>query len=641
MKKFLLSVTFLGIALLANAAKDPVIMKINGKDVKLSEFQYLYQKNNLQQIEKESLEQYVDRFVVYKLKVEEALSQSIDTTAAFKKEFSGYKKDLVKPYLEDSTVTKQLALEAYERMQKNRDVTNIYLRLGNDEASKIRQKQKADSLYQCLLNGEKIEDLAYKHSEDIYAKERKGHLGFIKAGTFPYVFEKTAYDTPIGKFSKPFQSKVGWHILQVNGEREDQGKVSCAHILKLYPQGADAKTKEEVMAKAKEILKRLKEGANFEELAKIESEDPGSAKNGGHLRSFGSGEMVPEFEKAAFALKNGQLSEPVITQYGVHIIKKFSSMPLGSFEKNERIIKSMINRDERADMGKDAKMDQLRKEFKYKENKKLYSFVEEKIKEANGNDSIFIASLKDSNIEAFRIKGRKVYLHEIANGMRHRATTSAQGEMMAVKNAVELNAEAILREKYIDELYKKDTYFRNLLNEYRDGMLLFEVSNKRIWEGASKDKEGLEKYFQENKDKYTWKKPKFKGIIILSVNDSIQQLAKSLLAADNSESTTKLENLKKELKNKISIERVLDAEGENPAVDYLVFKKGEKPKVKRFTECFVYEGRLIDNPENANDEKMAVTSDYQAQLEKEWVEYLKSKYKVEIKEKVLKKVNIQ
>ena len=215
----------LSTAMLTYAAKDPVVMKINGKDVKLSEFQYLYHKNSNQQIEKETLDQYVERFVVYKLKVAQAESECLDTLQSFQKEFDGYKKDLLKPYLEDSTVINTLAKEAYQRMLKNVEVVNIFLSPGRDEASAAAQEHRIDSLYQCLKNGEDIEDLAFKHSEDRNAKKRRGRMGYIKSGMLPYAFEKVAYETPVGEFSEPFRSNFGWHLLKVTNVRDDMGKV--------------------------------------------------------------------------------------------------------------------------------------------------------------------------------------------------------------------------------------------------------------------------------------------------------------------------------------------------------------------------------------------------------------------------------
>lgn len=627
----------LSTAMLTYAAKDPVVMKINGKDVKLSEFQYLYHKNSTQQIEKETLDQYVERFVVYKLKVAQAESECLDTLQSFQKEFEGYKKDLLKPYLEDSTVVNTLAKEAYQRMLKNVEVVNIFLSPGRDETSAVAQKQRIDSLYQCLKNGENIEDLAYKHSEDRTAKKRRGSLGYIKSGTFPYAFEKVAYETPVGEFSEPFRTNFGWHLLKVTNVRDDRGKVVCAHILKLYPQNASDSVKAEIMNKMNLVYEKAIGGADFNALAKAESEDPGSASKGGMLRAFGSGEMVPEFEKTAFELGNGEISRPFETAYGVHIIKKYSSQPVGSFEEVKKDILAMMQRDERATMAKDARMEVLKKEFGYSPNKDFDDYVAKMITNAAGNDTVFVNSLKSSDFTAFTINGVKVPMKELAAGMQPRNIITAEGEKSLTEMQLEKAVEDKISQLYMDKLYKEDAYFHNLMNEYRDGMLLFEVSNRTIWEGASKDTEGLEAYYKAHKSEYKWDKPRFKGFVIMAYNDSIMQEAVKFLN-DNANDAEKYAKLKKEFKAKVNVQKVFAAQGENVAVDYLVFKSGDKPEIKKYKEFYIAEGGLQEQPECAADVKMQVVSDYQAYLEEQWIKELKAKYPVKINQKVLRMV---
>ena len=627
----------LSTAMLTYAAKDPVVMKINGKDVKLSEFQYLYHKNSNQQIEKETLDQYVERFVVYKLKVAQAESECLDTLQSFQKEFDGYKKDLLKPYLEDSTVINTLAKEAYQRMLKNVEVVNIFLSPGRDEASAAAQEHRIDSLYQCLKNGEDIEDLAFKHSEDRNAKKRRGRMGYIKSGMLPYAFEKVAYETPVGEFSEPFRSNFGWHLLKVTNVRDDMGKVVCAHILKLYPQNSTDSVKAEIMNKMNLLYEKAIGGADFNALAKAESEDPGSASKGGMLRAFGSGEMVPEFEKTAFELGNGEISRPFETAYGVHIIKKYSSQPVGSFEEVKKDIIAMMQRDERGAMAKEAKMNVLKKEFGYLKNKDFDSYVDKMIANASGNDTVFVNSLKASDFTAFTLNGVKVPMKELAIGLQPRSTMTPEGEKSLTNMQLEKAVEDKISQLYMDKLYNEDAYFHNLMNEYRDGMLLFEVSNRTIWEGASKDTEGLEAYYNAHKSEYKWDKPRFKGFVIMAYNDSIMQEAVKFLN-DNANDAEKYAKLKKEFKAKVNVQKVFAAQGENVAVDYLVFKSVEKPEVKKYKEFYIAEGKLQNQPECADDVKLQVVSDYQTYLEEQWIKELKAKYPVKINQKVLKMV---
>lgn len=637
MKKKLFVGALLCTALFAFAAKDPVIMKINGKDIKLSEFEYLYKKNNKQQLEKESINQYVDRFVTYKLKVAEAEELQLDTAKSFINEFEGYKRDLSQPYFEDKEVTSRLAHECYEMMKRNVNVTNIFVNFGTDKVMQEQKKQKVDSIYQCLLNGEDFQTLALNCSEERAAKRTKGEMGYIKVGMLPYEFEKVAFSTPVGQFSKPFSSQYGWHILRVNAEREDRGKVLVEHILKLYPRNADDEAKARVFNRVDSIYDVVTGGANFEEVAKKESEDNASAKNGGRLPWFGCKEMVEEFENVSFDLKDGEISKPFSTRYGVHIVKKLASKPLGAFEEYEAQIKNMFANDERSTMGRKAKMETIKKELGYKVNPELDFYLDKMIAESNDNDSLFFKSVKESKYDAFCIGKQTYKLGEITQSLNHSKKISAKAKKNVIYSALNHFAEKKLSEKYVDKLYETDSNFRNLINEYHDGMLLFEISNRKIWDGAAKNVEGIEKYFNENREKYGWDEPKYKATIVLTVNDSIMNEAKTFLA-ENADNANKFAEMKEKFKKQVNVEHVLVSKGENELVDYEVYNSGVKPKSKRYASSFIYEGRMIDAPESYTDVKVQVLGDFQSQLEKQWVDTLKKKYPVVINRKVLSQV---
>ena len=637
MRKKLFVGALLCTALFAFAAKDPVIMKINGKDIKLSEFEYLYKKNNKQQLEKETIEQYVDRFVTYKLKVAEAEELKLDTAKSFVAEFEGYKRDLSSPYFEDKEVTQRLAHECYEMMKRNVNVSNIFVNLGTDKKMQEEKKHKVDSIYQCLINGEDFQTLAVNCSEERAAKRTKGEMGFIKVGMLPYEFEKVAFSTPVGKISEPFCSQYGWHIIKVNDERADRGKVLVEHILKLYPRNATDEMKAAVYNKVDSIYDAVVGGANFEDAARKESEDHASAKNGGKLPWFGCKEMVEEFENVAFDLKDGEISKPFATRYGVHIVKKLASKPLGSFEEYEAQIVGMFANDERGTMGRKAKLETIKKELGFKVNPELDFCLEKLIAKSNGNDSLFFKSVKESEFDAFCI-GKQIYkLSEITKTLKTGTNISVQGKKNVINSALNMFAEKRLQEKYVERLYVTDSNFRNLINEYHDGMLLFEVSNRRIWDGATKNTEAIEKYFNEHRGNYVWNEPKYKATIVLTINDSIKAEAKAFLAS-NVDNKNKFAELKEKYKKQVNVENVLVSKGENELVDYEVFGSGVKPTSKRYASSFIYEGHMLDAPENYTDVKIQVLGDYQAELEKQWVNDLKKKYPVVINKNVLKQV---
>ena len=636
--KLLISSLLLGTAILAIAKGDPVLMTINGKDIKLSEFEYLYHKNNQQQVEKETLEQYVDRFVLYKQKVADAEAAGIDTTELFRKEFEGYQKDLAAPYMvEDTTYHWQMVCEAYDRFQKEVDIDHFMLPLGTSPETTQASINRMDSIRNCVLAGENWEDLVAKYSSDQSKVRNKGHYGFVSAGMFPYSFENEVYNTAIGAVSNPFKTPYGIHMIRVNNVR-DRNDVHAKHILKLFPQGATDEQKAVCKQQIDSIYGLLKAGANFEELAKAESQD-GSARNGGELGWFGRGRMVQPFEDIAFNLADGEISEPFATKFGYHIIKKVAHgvAPLSEVRPS---IENAISRDERANLIKERRLTDLKKKYNYRLNPTFDKYLVAKLAE-NGNkyDSTFIAnSIKGSTMQLFNYGGKQsVAVGELVKQLNPKTRfVTVDDAKSYILSCVEPIADKALSDYHARELVKSNPEYRNLLNEYRDGMMLFEISNRRVWKAANKDTVGLENYFATHRADYTWDEPHFKGIILSAKNDSILNLVKADAMTMSSDTLT--DGLHHKYGNDIRMERMVVKKGENTLADYLAFHEGDKPERKGYEEFIILEGGVIAQPEEMADVRGAVTSDYQDVLEQRWKEELARKYPAKINKKVLKQV---
>lgn len=634
--KLLISSLLLGTAILAIAKGDPVLMTINGKDIKLSEFEYLYHKNNQQQIEKETLEQYVDRFVLYKQKVADAEAAGIDTTSLFIKEFEGYQKDLAAPYItEDTTYRWQFIQEAYDRYKQQIDIDHFMLPVGS-AAETMANMNRMDSIRNCVLNGEKWEDLVDKYSSDPSKTRNHGHYGFISSLMFPYDFENVAYGTPVGEVSKPFATKYGVHMIRVNGKR-DREDVHVKHILKLFPHGATDEQKAACKAQMDSIYALLQAGADFEELAKKESQD-GSANRGGDLGWFGHGRMVPPFEKVAFELADGAISEPFATQYGYHIIKKVAHgiQPLSQLRP---AIENSFKHDDRDKLIQERRLSDWKAKYNYSVNPEAIDYITNALNAAGKFDSAFVAQT---------IKGCKLPLMTYGNNeslpvmsllpqINNKAVfTNLSAAKDYLMSRIDNMADAALQDYNANELVKSNPEYRNLLNEYRDGMLLFEISNRRVWKAAGKDTAGLEKYFAENRGKYNWDEPHFKGIILSAKNDTILNMVKADMATMASDTLT--DALHEKYGSDIRMERMVVKKGENALADYLAFHVGEKPERKGYSECMILEGGVISQPQEMSDVRGAVTSDYQDVLEQLWKKELAKKYPAKINKKVLKQV---
>lgn len=644
MKKVILSlaVAALGGLSLSAGAKDtdPVLMTVNNKPVKLSEFEYLYQKNNAQQLTIQPIEEYLDLFVVYKLKVADAEAAGIAENDAFVNEFAGYRRDLSEPYLTNQAVRDSLVRNIYERMKSEVDVSHIMVEIPFSAADKVQKKAFLDSLRSEIIAGNAdFNTVADTYSIDPGVRKNHGHMGYIVAGMFPYTFEDAAYDTKVGDISPVIETPFGYHIVKVNGTRPAQGQVKVQHILK-FTRGLNDEDIAKKKAQVDSIYTLLKNGADFDDMARRESDDTGSARNGGNLDWFSTGRMVPEFEAASFALANGEVSEPFSTAYGYHIVKRLDWKQIDSFEDLSVNINAMIDRDERQFIPVKAKTRELRAKYNTTINSKTAEEVRNLIT-ANGQlDSALVARLAKDERVIISLSGDNgdITVGDVFEALpQHFNSLGAADANALIADRLETLADEAAIEAERDNLALENVDYRNLLNEYRDGMLLFEISDRNVWTRSKTDKEGINAYFNANKAKYTnWTAPKFKGYVVFATSDSIREAAQNYLAANNIDNDKLIETLRKEFDKNVKVERVLAAEGDNAIIDGLAFGKPAPTPAGKWAFYFAHNGKIIDQPEEVADERGLVTTDYQNILEDEWVKSLKKKYPVKINKKVLK-----
>lgn len=639
MKKGLLSLALAvaSIAMVqAKGSKDPELMTINGKGVPLSEFEYLYHKNNSQQLTPQSIDEYLEMFVTYKQKVADAENEGIDNTEAFKNEFDGYRKELAEPYLRNKAMEDSIIRSVYSHLLEDVDVSHVMVASKGPGIDPAAQKHMLDSLRTAIINGADFAAVAKKNSIDRAAQNNGGHMGWIPVGRLPYTFEDAAYQTPVGQISPVIETPFGFHIVRVEGRRPARGKVLVEHILKLT-QGLDDEAAAKKKAEIDSIYNVVKGGADFEEVAKKESEDPGSQRNGGKMNWFGAGQMVPEFEEASFTLKNGEISEPFKTAYGYHIVKRLDWKPVDSFETMEPMIKNLVQRDERAQMPRKRKIAELRGKFKVRENAEAINGVKEEILKNGALDSALIEKYLTSNVTLATVGKTPILLSEVVSEIGSPLAGSAEQQAAQFEERVSRAIDNVVTENERQDLAKNNADYRNLLNEYRDGMLLFEVSDRKVWTKAKQDKEGLEKYFETHRDKYKWDKPRFKSYVVFATSDSLMQLAQNYLNSNNIPNDSLANSLRKEFGKDVKIEKVIAAQGENNITDYLGFG-AEKPEPKgKWAFYFPYRGKVLEAPEEAADVRGAVTGDYHSELEAAWVAQLKQKYPAKINKKVFKK----
>ena len=643
MKRSVLSlVAFFALSLgIFAQTSDPVLMTINGKPVLKSEFEYIYNKNNSNNsLDKKTLEEYVDLFVNFKLKVEEAKTQGIDTTKSFINELSGYRSQLTKPYLTDSKVDEATLREAYDRSKEDVDVSHILIRIPQNAtpADTLKAWNEINNVWK-RVQKEDFGKVAKETSQDQSVEQNQGHISWVSAFRTVYPFETVAYNTPVGTISKPVRTAFGYHVLKVLGRRNSLGEVLVSHIMIFTSKGEDAVNKKAKIT-IDSIYQRIKAGDDFGTLASKHSMDKGSSVKNGELPWFGTGRMVPEFESAAFALKDkGDYSEPIQSAYGWHIIKLIDKKGLASYDELKAELERKIKRDERANRGQQAFLAKSRTENNYKLDAANLKEFYKVLGTRKLADSAFIADAAKLDKPLVSFAGKKYTQADFAKYLKKNSGSdkTIASEVINEKLDAYIDAELLAYED--TQLEKKYDDFRNLMQEYHDGILLFEVSNREVWDKASKDTEGLAKYFKEHKDQYKWDKSHYKGRVILCKDKETFDAAQKIVKKSAADSIDKYLRIRlNDSIQHVKVEKGLYVQGDNKIVDNQVFKTKDKlVPSKDYPLSFVV-GKLIAKPEDYSDVRGLVTADYQEFLEKEWIKSLRSKYAVNVNDEILKTV---
>lgn len=623
-------------------SNDPVIMTIDGKPTYKSEFEAIFKKNYKKPaVEKADLEEYIDLFVKFRLRVTEAETLGMDTSKKFINELAGYRKQLAKPYLADREMTDKLLNEAYQRMQKDVRASHILVRVKFDDKPEdtLKAYNKILEIRKRILAGEDFGTVAASKngSEDVSAATNKGDLGFFTAFQMVYPFESAVYNMNVDDISQPVRTQYGYHLIKKTGERPARGEIRTSHIMIRVEEKADDAAKEAAKTKIMELYQKVKAGEDFGTLAQKFSEDKGSAVKNGELPWFGAGKMVEPFENAAFDLqKDGDVSEPFLTQYGWHIVKRLELKPIPPLKEVENSIKTKIQRDSRSQKSAASFIARLKKEYKFKDlSAKTLPAVIQAV-----DTTIFFSNwdtTKITNPKAVmgQYTGGKIYVSDFARylyrNQRKTKVESVDGFVRAqfkkfVETKLTTIEEAALEQKYPD--------FKLLVKEYRDGILLFELTDKMVWSKAVKDSAGLETYFKAHQSDFMWEE-RTDAIVFWCADMQTATLVSNMLAEGAS-----VEKVQDKLNAESSLNvRVESGRYEKSKAEWLW--NVSKTQIAGPTEV---EGKigvaqitqvLQPEPKALQDCRGAAIAKYQDHLEKEWITALKAKYKVVVNEDVL------
>ncbi len=637
--------------LLTSAASAQTLFSYGGNPVSKQEFLRVYEKNSLNKkpdFSEPALREYLDLYSLFRMKVREADLQHLDTLPSIERELDNYRKQLAKNYLTDDEVANKLVREAYDRMKDEIHVQHILIMspMGSDTAIAYK---RIDSISKALQAGANFSDLARAVTEDRGSKDNGGDLGYVTALQTVYPFENVMYNTPVGKISPAFRTQFGYHILKVLDKRSAKGEVKVAHIMVGTPK---SKGDEGVAAARKRIdsaAAELKKGVPFETVVAKYSDDKFSKDNKGELQAFGVGRVAPVFEEAAFALKKpGDISAPVKTEYGFHIIKLLEKYPMKPFDSLKTSIKKKVENDSRAQTARDIFFDKIKQKNGFKENPAALNAMLDmvaKIPDTGKAANTFnVDDYKNMHQTLFTLAGKDYQQSDLAAFAFSLTHGRLNGPKRGTFNDIyKMYVNNVVNDFEEHKLVEENPDFKNLMEEYRDGIMLFELMDRNVWGKASRDSSGLQAFYEAHKGKYMWE-PGFVGSVYKFKSDSIMKEGIKLLAQKD----MKDEDLVKKLNSDNAPERVTVQHGHY-----------EFSKFKDVPEASIVKGKVTEPVKNADgtytvvkvdevfktqtqksldDARGYVVAEYQDFLEKQWNEQMRAKYRVVVNEDTFKSI---
>lgn len=619
------------------ADDNSVLLTIEGTTVTVGEFKRVYEKNNFDNsadYSEKSLKEYLDLFIQFRLKLLDAEKMGIVNRISVKDEFNTYAQQLYNNYF-DKKNTHQLVLDMYEKTQQDVAISHIFIKASNNSTDDLK---KINDLYKKLKSGEKFEDLAVKFSDDNYSASNGGFLGYFTGMQISLPeLEDAAFNTPVGTYTEPFKTSAGYHILRVDEKRPAVGKIKVAIIKKSKIQGNDEhneKMKENIFG----LYDSLNSGKDFSELAKKYSDDVYSKEKGGEIEWFGISTYAMEFEKVAFSLeKEGEYSKPFDTKYAWYIIKKIEQIPPPALDDVYNTIKNQVYKSQRFEMEKDKHIQSILDKYGYQEISPVFENLKNSIISKIKDEEKVVFVEKQAPQEVLTIGGKSIDENELGSYINKFITrtfkkTPEEKFSQIFKEFVQEKAISFHKEKLGDE----DEEYGRLLNEYYEGIVLFEVMSSNVWNKAIEDTSGLRKYFESNRKQYLWDEKaeihvyKMSPKVLKYFNKQV--VLKPLLSDGVFD-----KNISKKgiiYGDEVSFE-IQRSEIEKYGLEWKSNSYTTKEEDGIITAYLV--NKIIPRKEKTLQEARGfVIADYQKYLEKEWINRLLQEYEINVDPEVFK-----
>lgn len=636
------------------AQSKDVLFTIDSHPYYTDEFVRVYNKNLdlVKDDSQKNLDNYLELYIGYKLKVEKAYKIGLHNSTNYQNELKSYRTQLSKNYLSDSKVTNELVQEAYDRLQQELRASHILVLVDENAAPEdtLKAYQKITDVKNRIESGEDFITVAQQFSEDPSVKENNGDLGYFTAFRMVYPFENAAFSTAVGKVSKPFRTRFGYHIVKVVDKRANRGEVTVAHIMILKPASGSEKpavnSDATPQATIEDIYKKIQQGESFESLAKQFSEDKSSASKGGLLQRFGSGQLSSEeFESVAFSLQNkNDISTPFQSQFGWHIVKLIEKHSIRTLAEMKSELEDKVRKDERSLLISNSLAKKLRATNSFTSDKKVIAAVTKAVTDDFYAQTWELPNSKDFEKPILVINKKK----NIAAVQFLNFIHSQQKSKLKIKPINKLVA--VLFEKFIDEqitsyynenLENEFPEFKYVMDEYRDGLLLFDLMDREIWTRAKSDTTGIQDFYKNHLGNYQWKK-RFGVDILSSTDKSIIEKTMQLLKKGKSIDVIK-DKLNTEGKVNIMVKSGVFEEDDAIMSSFQNLTKGVSTIVFKDNYYFILNVTDINEagPKLFTECKGKVMSDYQQFLESNWVNELKKEFEVKIQPEVFTTIKKQ
>jgi peptidyl-prolyl cis-trans isomerase SurA len=629
-------IIILPVICLAQDLNAKILMTIGGSNTEAGEFIRMYKKS-LEPGKILPVEDYVRQYTLFKLKVADAINEGYDTTISFKNELNGYRNQLAQNYLTDTQTKDKLLRKTYKRSLTEINAWHILVAMPQDASpgDTLKAWKKANEIRVRILNGESFAQVARSTSDDQSVRINGGNLGYFTVFQMIMPFEDAAYSLKKGTISMPIRTPYGYHIIKVTDIRPSKGKIQVAHIMKNAPPGTSEPDLKKAEEEINSIYKKLQEGASFNDLAKKYSDHKESASKGGVLNWFGTGEMIPDFSEAAFSIADtGDYTKPVRTLYGWHIIKLLNRKPPGSFEETSSYLESRINKSYLNSLSKNTFVEKLKKEYNFKINRTSYDWFVE------NTDTLIIQGQKKYDRSAIPESIIYSFTNQALKNKEFADYVEKRGSMIITRDSA-LFIKMLLETNVYDQLIayensvleKKYPEFRYLINEFHDGILLFDVSNKKVWDRINHDSLGLHKYYEDNKYNYLSNKQIEAKIYTLKIMNGEKKLASAYkkYSGHPGMDSLLLEKFNKKNDTLLIIKDGIWQSGDDPEIDKVEWVTGTHYFNRNDFPSIILIKKVKDPlPLKFEEVQEKMMSGFQEYLDREWIRQLKEKYSVKI-----------